>query len=258
MSTTPDPPSEPGQQGISLDDLTRAFAQVMEKEPGGGEEAPPPAAAGETSAEAADSPASTVEDRSIQSADETPAPLAEAEQQDPCPICPRTILEAMLFVGNRDNRPVSADRAAELMRDVEADEIPPLVDRLNRRYETLGAPYRVVGEQGGYRLALREEYRRLRDGFFGRVRQARLSQAAIDVLSLVAYRQPITGEEIRRLRGTPSRHVLAHLVRRGLLRVERPEPNRPTHHYHTTERFLRLFNLESLDDLPQSEEDGPP
>ncbi|NLF07030.1 MAG: SMC-Scp complex subunit ScpB, partial [Pirellulaceae bacterium] len=87
---------------------------------------------------------------------------------------------------------------------------------------------------------------------------ARLSQAAIDVLALVAYEQPITGEKIQQLRGKPSRHVLAHLVRRGLLRIERPEPKRRTAYYRTTDRFLRVFNLESLDDLPQSADDGPP
>lgn len=84
-----------------------------------------------------------------------------------------------------------------------------------------------------------------------------MSQAAIDVLALVAYQQPLTAEQIHKFRGKPSRHVLAHLVRRGLLRIERPEKNRRTPHYFTIERFLRLFNLESLDDLPRSEEPEP-
>ena len=76
------------------------------------------------------------------------------------------------------------------------------------------------------------------------------------MLALVAYQQPITGEKINQLRGKPSSHILAHLVRRGLLRIERPDPKRRTPHYHTTDRFLRLFNLQSLDDLPRSEEPG--
>ena len=163
----------------------------------------------------------------------------------------------MLFVGNRDNRPLSPARAAELMRDVVPDEIPPLVDELNRHYAAVGAPYQIVGEADGYRLTLQEEFRPLRNRFYGRLREARLSQAAIDVLALVAYQQPITSEKIGRLRGKPSSHVLVHLVRRGLLRIERPDPKRRTPHYYTTERFLRLFNLQSLDDLPRSEEAGP-
>ena len=106
-------------------------------------------------------------------------------------------------------------------------------------------------------MALRREFHSLRNRFYGRVREARLSQAAIDVLALVAYQQPMTAEQIHRLRGRPSRHVLAHLVRRGLLRIERPDPKRRTPHYFTTDRFLRLFNLQSLDDLPRSEEPEP-
>ena len=120
------------------------------------------------------------------------------------------------------------------------------------------AAYRVVGEGDGYRLTLRDEFRPLRNRFYGRIREARLSQAAIDVLALVAYQQSITAETIGRLRGKPSNHVLMHLVRRGLLRIERPDAKRRTPHYYTTERFLRLFNLQSLDDLPQSEDAGPP
>ena len=129
---------------------------------------------------------------------------------------------------------------------------------MNRRYAARGAPYRIVGEGDGYRLTLRREFHPLRNRFYGRIREARLSQAAIDVLALVAYQQPITGEKIGRLRGKPSSHVLAHLVRRGLLRIERPDPKRRTPHYYTTDRFLRLFNLQSLDDLPRSEDAGPP
>ena len=161
-------------------------------------------------------------------------------------------------MGNRDNRPLTPARAAELMRDVAPDEIPSLVDELNRRYSARGAPYRIVGEEDGYRLTLCREFHPLRNRFYGRIREARLSQAAIDVLALVAYRQPLTGEKIGRLRGKPSSHVLAHLVRRGLLRIERPDAKRRTPHYYTTDRFLRLFNLQSLDDLPRSEDAGPP
>jgi segregation and condensation protein B len=164
----------------------------------------------------------------------------------------------MLFVGNRENRPLSAARAADLMRDVEPDEIPALVDELNRSYESRGAACRIASEGDGYRLVLCRELHGLRDRLYGRLREAKLSQAAIDVLALVAYRQPLTGEKITHLRGRPSSHVLAHLVRRGLLRIERPETKPRMPHYYTTDRFLQLFNLGSLADLPRSEDTGPP
>jgi segregation and condensation protein B len=162
----------------------------------------------------------------------------------------------MLFVGNRENRPLTAARAAELMRDVSPEEIPQLVEELNVRYESSNCPYTIIGEGDGYRLTLRKEFHSQRNVFYGRVREARLSQAAIDVLALVAYKQPLSGEQIHKLRGKPSSHILAQLVRRGLLRIERPAEKPRTPRYSTTGRFMHLFNLDSLDDLPRSEDPG--
>ena len=232
MSSGPQPTPEPPQQpAISLRELSEAFAQAMGYRPG--------APAEEPAAEAA--PAETPQEPAV-------------EQPDACPISPQTILEAMLFVGNRDGQPLPGRQAAELMRGVEPGEIGPLVDALNRRYAQRGCPYEIVQEGAGYRLTLRKSFGSLRDRFYGRVREARLSQAAVDVLAIVAYRQPVTAEQIRQLRGKPSGRILLQLVRRGLLRVERPEGKTRKIQYSTAARFLELFGIESLADLPQSEE----
>ena len=159
----------------------------------------------------------------------------------------------MLFVGNRENQPLSSTRAAELMRGVSPGEISGLVDELNHRYALDGCPYEIVNEGAGYRLVLRRAFNPVRNKFYGRVREARLSQAAVDVLAIVAYRQPLTAEEVTGLRGTASGHLLAQLVRRQLLRIQRPA-GKGRVQYYTTDRFLELFRLESLDDLPQAEE----
>ena len=159
----------------------------------------------------------------------------------------------MLFVGSPDGQALTPQRAAELMRGVEPGEIAALVDQLNGRYAAGACPYRIVMEQGGYRLTLRKPFQRVRDQFERRLREARLSLAAINVLAIVAYRQPISGEEVGGLRGKPSGAILGQLVRRGLLRVERKEGER-TPYYRTAERFLKLFSLRDLRDLPQSED----
>jgi len=197
-----------------------------------------------------------------------PAPFAvepvdqSTDQADDaqCPITPGSILEAMLFVGDREGRPLPAEQLAGPMRDVEPAEIPELVASLNHRYRRRGCPYEVVSLRGGYTMRLRTEYYRLRDRFHGRVREARLSQAAVDVLAVVAYRQPLTSEQVGKLRGKPAGHLLSQLVRRRLLQVERREVTgekgrrRRVAQYRTTDRFLELFALESLEDLPRSEE----
>lgn len=167
---------------------------------------------------------------------------------------PRTILEALLFVGHPANEPLTAEQVAGCMRGVQASEVAGLIAELNDEYERLGCPYRVIADGIGYRLTLAERWHKLRERFYGKVRQTRLSQAVIDVLSIVAYHQPISHPRVDELRGKPSGALLRQLVRRRLLRMELPTSKGEPRTYRTTERFLTLFGLESLEHLPQSEE----
>jgi len=178
----------------------------------------------------------------------------EAADDVACEVTPRSILEAMLFVGSPDNQPLAVERMAGLMRGVRPAEIEELVRELNEHYTASGCPYEVRSEGAGYRMALRDEYARIREKFYGRVRQARLSPAAVEVLSIVAYKGPQTSDEVAKLRGTPSGAILSQLVRRQLLALERPDATPRRAHYRTTQRFLDLFGLSSLDDLPHSQE----
>lgn len=237
MEPDAEPIESAEEEGISLRGLTEAFARAM------GQEAPPPY---EPSVE----PAAEAVPVESDEAEPEPAPLAD----DACPVTPGSIFEAMLFVGNRENQPISAEKAAELMRGVRAEEIPDIAADLNRRYEAEGCPYSIVEEPAGYRLTLRKEYHALRDRFLGRVREAKLSQAAIDVLAIVAYQQPIAAAEIGKLRGKSVKHLLAQLARRGLVKSVRPDGADGIVQYCTSDRFLAVFGLESLSDLPQGED----
>jgi segregation and condensation protein B len=171
-----------------------------------------------------------------------------------CEISPRSVVEAMLFVGRPDNRPVSARELAAAMRGVSPAEVDTAVAELNKLYDADATPYRIDQGHAGYRLVLRGEFERMRDKFYGRVREARLSPVAIEVLSIVAYNQPVTAAAVDELRGAGSGGALSMLVRRRLLRVEKPEDTAGAPCYRTTDRFLRLFGLESLSVLPRSEE----
>ena len=165
-------------------------------------------------------------------------------------IRPESILEAMLFVGDRDNRPLSLKTACSLMRNVSEMEAIEVLADLNERYHREGAPYKIVRCNGGYRMVLRTEYIEFVSRFSGKIKEFKLSQTAIDVLALIAYRQPIAFEEILEVRNNAG-SVLNQLVKRDLITQEKQLiDKKKVTFYKTTERFLKLFNLASLDDLP--------
>ena len=174
---------------------------------------------------------------------------------DTSELTPQTVLEAMLFVGDRENRPMMPDHAAQWMRNVSPEEVEQLVERLNERYRFLDKPYHIVRVEEGFRMTLRPEFDPIRASFYGTIRKTRLSQAAIDVLAIVAYKQPISCDEVQKLRKASSGGILALLVKRGLLKTMMVQKAKRTQiHYQTTDRFLKLFNIESLSDLPLAED----
>jgi len=219
-----------GDAGLSLEALAAGFAEMVSS----GQDPYAPAATAEPSSEG--------------------GALLSVPNADGPEMTPRSIVEAMLFVGHPEGESLTSQKMAELMRGVHAREVDELVRDLNEQYSRDACPYTIEGHGAGYRLALIPEFAIARERLANRVREARLSQAAIEVLALVAYNASITGEEISRLRGRASGAILAQLVRRQLLKVERPEENRRVARYSTTGRFLSLFGLESLADLPRSQE----
>ena len=226
------------QDGLSLADLSEAYAAMLNQ---GAD--PYPEMDDRSTAPAAPLP----------EADEPPT-IIRGEDEDACEVTPRSILESILFVGHPSNEPLPAERIASLMRGVRPDEIDELVGELNAGYDRDGCPYRIELSGAGYQMVLRPEFASLRDAFYGRIREARLSQAAVDVLAIIAYRQPIGQADIDQLRGKPSGGVLSQLVRRDLIRLEQSAEKRGRGTYSTTDRFLDLFDLDELSDLPRSQE----
>jgi segregation and condensation protein B len=168
---------------------------------------------------------------------------AGPEEDSPPPL--ERIVEALLFVGGP---PLTAARAAEAVRGLTAEQFTQVVAALNRDYRAQGRPYRIQLRDQGYELALRPRFRAVAERLYGSTREARLSPAALDTLALVAYRQPVTRQEVDSMRGADSLALLRQLVRLGLIAVQGQAQ------YGTTARFLRLFDLRGLDDLPRTQE----
>ena len=162
------------------------------------------------------------------------------------------IIEALLFVGGP---PLTPARAADIIHGLTPGQFLEAIAALNSEYQRQGRPYVIACQDQGYSLALKPSYQPLIDRLHGTAREAKLSPAAIDVLALVAYRQPTTKQEIDGLRGVESGPVLRQLVRRGLIAASSHGEARGRQVvYGTTARFLELFGLERLDDLPQTQD----
>jgi segregation and condensation protein B len=159
----------------------------------------------------------------------------------------KRIVEALIVAAGE---PVSAARLAEIVPGLEAAEVAGLVAELTREYEEQGRALEIWEVAGGYQLrtsASVAPYLRL----LHRERALRLTRAALETLAVIAYRQPVTRAEIEHVRGVEAGPVLKSLVERKLVRIagHREVPGRPLV-YATTKRFLELFGLPKLADLP--------
>jgi segregation and condensation protein B len=173
------------------------------------------------------------------------APTHEAAQT-------AAVVEAILFTSDS---PLSAARIAEVAELPSPREVKDAVALLNERYERDGAAFRIQAIAGGYQMLTRQEFhdvvaRLLRDRS-----DSRLSQAALETLAIVAYRQPILRADIEAIRGVACGELLRSLLEKQLVRiVGRAEVIGRPILYGTTRRFLEIFGLSSLEDLPKVEE----
>jgi segregation and condensation protein B len=227
--------------GLSLEDLGNAYARAIEER--SGVEAIPPT-------RSSDEPTIVSFPSALEAIQEETLDAPEVGESDHVPVTTETVLESILFLGTPDNRPIDVERLQILFRNMPREEIDEAVARLNQRYRQQGRAFEIVFERGGYRLRLTEAMASVRERFYGKVKEVQLPQSAIDCLALVAYQPGISREQVESLWGQPPHSTLNMLVRKGLLRVEK-EGNAMT--YYTTDRFLEVVGVDSIDDLPREE-----
>jgi segregation and condensation protein B len=175
--------------------------------------------------------------------------MAPPPQSDEPPPRIDQIIEAMLFIGGP---PLTSENASAAVRGLSAEQFHESIRTLQQRYLKQNRPYAIHPQGNGFQLVVKPAFRTIRDRLFGGPREARLSQPALDILSLVAYRQPVTKAEIDAIRGADSGGTLRQLVRLGLVVISRRTADgERVVTYGTTARFLTLFHLTSLDDLPR-------
>lgn len=158
-------------------------------------------------------------------------------------------LEALLFVAKD---PLTTERLAEIL-ELPAEDIPEILEDLRERYASSSSGITLLESTEGYKLGTKSEMSHYIEVLYKQPVQV-LSGAALEVLSIIAYKQPVTRGEVDFLRGVQSDSALATLVDRKLVREagRKDGPGRPIL-YVTTEQFLSHFGLTSLQDLPPLE-----
>jgi segregation and condensation protein B len=146
--------------------------------------------------------------------------------------------------------PLTAQRLAELVPGASVGAIREIVTELNAEYAEQGRGFEIAEVAGGWQLRTSADLAEYVQALHPR-RAARLSRAALETLAVVGYKQPITRAEIEHVRGVDAGAVLRGLLERDLVRIagHREIPGRPML-YATTRRFLEVFGLASLEDLP--------
>jgi segregation and condensation protein B len=173
----------------------------------------------------------------------------EAEQLVPENL--RQIVEAVLVSAEA---PVTPGRLLALFDGVNGRHLREAIDALKAQYETSGSAFTIAEVAGGFQLATRPEYGPWLRKFHDR-NPVRLSQAALETLAIVAFRQPITRAELDAVRGVNSGGVLHTLMELNMIRLAgRSEAVGKPMLFATTREFLVHFGLRSLADLPKPRE----
>lgn len=159
----------------------------------------------------------------------------------------RTV-EALLFAASE---PLSLGRMQSIIPRCDRRGLRAALAELRREYDAAGHAFELAEIAGGWRIMTRPEHARRIEAMLKGERRVRLSRAALEVLAVVAYRQPCTRVDVDDVRGVNSGGALATLLERGLLRIAgRAESLGRPLLYATTDAFLEHLGLGSLDDLP--------
>ena len=201
-----------------------------------------------------------VDDMSDQEQPLSPEAADSAEPGDAAPegvagpapeVTPRQIIEALLLA---TDSPLAPARIAQILGVGDARTVRQHIAALNEQYEQTGASFRVEEIAGGYQMLTLPVFNSWLTKLLKAKQDTRLSGAAMETLAVVAYKQPATRADIEAIRGVAAGEVLNRLREMNLVKIvgRAEDLGRPLL-YGTTKRFLEVFGLASLEDLPKVE-----
>lgn len=169
------------------------------------------------------------------------------------------IVEALIF---SSDEPLSQNEIIRAIKGLDGEEIEitpseieATVNELNEKYDGVEIPFRILKVANGYIFATREEYAKYIGFLSSEKTKRRLSQAALETLAIIAYKQPVTKPELETIRGVNSDYILNTLLEKKLITITgRAETIGRPLLYGTTDEFLKYFGLYNLSDLPKPRE----
>jgi segregation and condensation protein B len=163
-----------------------------------------------------------------------------------------TVIEAVLFASDE---PLSPKRLVEIAEAGSVKDVNASVKRLNKAYRDTGRAFRIEKISGGYQMMTLSVFNSWITKLIKVRSDNKLTPAALETLAIVAYKQPIIRADIEAIRGVASGETLRNLMYKGMVKiVGRAEVIGRPMLYGTTKKFLDVFGLNSLKDLPKIEE----
>ncbi|MGA8263534.1 MAG: SMC-Scp complex subunit ScpB [Ignavibacteriaceae bacterium] len=170
-----------------------------------------------------------------------------------------SIIEALIF---SSDEPISAADLIKAIKGIDGEdtqisneEVDKCIDEINSTYEGNSISFRIIRIAEGYLFATRTEYAKYVGYLSSEKSKRKLSQAALETLAIIAYKQPITKPELESIRGVNSDYILGTLLEKNLIAIKgRAESIGRPLLYATTTEFLKFFALNKLSDLPKPRE----
>ena len=207
----------------------------------------------ETPAKAADATPAPRNDASEPAKDAQSAPEEDSASSAPSGDLLETddlkkIIETLLFI---TDRPVKPGRIADVVETADARRVREIIRQLQEEYASQGRAVQIVELGGGFQMSTKPEYGRWVRRLYNEKMTTKLSNAALETLAIIAYKQPITRAEMESIRGVDVAGPLERLLERALVRVvgKKDTVGRPMV-YGTTDEFLRMFGLNKISELP--------
>lgn len=163
-------------------------------------------------------------------------------------------LEALIFASEQ---PISAEELAKIIAqyheiEVSEAEMNTFLTQLVADYQAQSLGFELVKTGGGYLFLTKKQFQPLLTLALAERSKKRLSQAALETLSIIAYKQPVTKSDLEHIRGVNCDYSIQRLLERNLIVISGKSngPGRPLL-YSTSEKFMEYFGINSLEELPQ-------